>query len=194
MTHCNRLPKEVVDAPSLEAFKAKAGCGSGQPGLVVGDPAYSGGGGWNSMIIVVLFNPGHSMILWNGRLHLIGYQKGWGQTRESFIPSDTLMNHMLLGSSHNQTNCWSDVRNSVKYCCLENCHFSTKHFLVSAKGTYITRMSVSGIAKTIQAEKLRLFSFFSLTKNTPEYGKTKLDIVFMWMHQFSLHFHAFTLV
>ena len=36
--HWNRLPKEVVDAPSLEA-----GCGSGQPGLVVGDPAHSRG-------------------------------------------------------------------------------------------------------------------------------------------------------
>ena len=23
VTHCNRLPKEVVDAPSLEAFKAR---------------------------------------------------------------------------------------------------------------------------------------------------------------------------
>jgi len=36
--HWNRLPKEVVDAPSLEAFKA-----SGQPGLLVGDPAQSRG-------------------------------------------------------------------------------------------------------------------------------------------------------
>jgi len=39
----NRLPKEAVDAPSLEAFKARAGCGSGQPGLVVGDPAHGKG-------------------------------------------------------------------------------------------------------------------------------------------------------
>ena len=37
LTHWNRLPKEVVDAPSLEAFKARLG----QPGLVVGDPAHS---------------------------------------------------------------------------------------------------------------------------------------------------------
>ena len=36
VTHWNRLPKEVVDVPSLEAFKA-----SGQPGLVVGNPAHS---------------------------------------------------------------------------------------------------------------------------------------------------------
>ena len=41
MTHWNRLPKLIVDAPSLEAFKA--GCGSGQAGLVVGDPAHGSG-------------------------------------------------------------------------------------------------------------------------------------------------------
>jgi len=41
VTLWNRLPKEVVDVSSLEAFKA--GCGSGQPGLVIGDPAYSRG-------------------------------------------------------------------------------------------------------------------------------------------------------
>ena len=41
--HWNRLPKEVVDAPSLEAFKGHAACGSGQPGLEVGDPAHSRG-------------------------------------------------------------------------------------------------------------------------------------------------------
>ena len=38
VTHWNRLPKEVVDAPSLEAFKARN-------------------------FSVVLFNPGYSMIL-----------------------------------------------------------------------------------------------------------------------------------
>ena len=41
MTHWNRLPKEVVDALSLEGFKAKDGCGSGQPGLAVGNHAHS---------------------------------------------------------------------------------------------------------------------------------------------------------
>ena len=41
--HWNRLPKEVVDAPSLEAFQGQAGCGSGQPGLVGGNPAHSRG-------------------------------------------------------------------------------------------------------------------------------------------------------
>ena len=38
-SHWNRLPKEAVDFPSL----GQAGCGSGQPGLVVCDPAHSRG-------------------------------------------------------------------------------------------------------------------------------------------------------
>jgi len=36
------LPKEVVDAPSLEVFRARLDV-TGQPGLVVGDPAHSRG-------------------------------------------------------------------------------------------------------------------------------------------------------
>jgi len=40
VTHWNRLPKEVVDVVSLEAFKARLDV-AGQPGLVVGDPAHS---------------------------------------------------------------------------------------------------------------------------------------------------------
>ena len=43
VTHWNRLPKEVVDAPSLGGIQGQAGCGSGQPGLVVGDPAHRRG-------------------------------------------------------------------------------------------------------------------------------------------------------
>ena len=43
VTHWNRLPKEVVDAPSLKAFKARLDVALGQPGLVVGDPAHSRG-------------------------------------------------------------------------------------------------------------------------------------------------------
>ena len=40
-------------------IQGQAGCGSGQPGLLVGNPA----GGWNWMITVVLVNPGYSMVL-----------------------------------------------------------------------------------------------------------------------------------
>jgi len=48
MTHWNRLPKEIVDAPSLDPHplwmpQGQAACGSGQPGLVVGNPAHSRG-------------------------------------------------------------------------------------------------------------------------------------------------------
>ena len=44
LKHWNTLPKEVVDAPSLDTrVQGQAGCGSGQPGLVVGDPAHSRG-------------------------------------------------------------------------------------------------------------------------------------------------------
>ena len=54
------MPKEVVDAPSLEAFKARLGVALGS--LVCWLETLHIAGGWNSMIIVVLFNSGHSMI------------------------------------------------------------------------------------------------------------------------------------
>jgi len=57
----SRWPKEAVDAPSLEAFKARldvALCS-----LVCWLATLHTAGGWNCRIIVVLFNPGHSMIL-----------------------------------------------------------------------------------------------------------------------------------
>jgi len=60
--HWNRLPKEVVDAPSLEAFKARLDVALGS--LVWWLSTLHIAGGWNSMIIVALFNPGHNMILW----------------------------------------------------------------------------------------------------------------------------------
>ena len=46
--------------PDPGDFQGQAGAGSGQPGLLVGDPAHSTG--LELMSIVVLFNPGHSMI------------------------------------------------------------------------------------------------------------------------------------
>ena len=61
VTHQNRLPEEVVDAPSLEAFKARLDVALG--GLVWWLVTLHIAGGWIEMSIVVLFNPGHSMIL-----------------------------------------------------------------------------------------------------------------------------------
>jgi len=61
VTHRNRLPKEVVDAPSLEAFSARLDVALGSLGCWLATLHIAGG--WNWMIVVVLFNPGHSMIL-----------------------------------------------------------------------------------------------------------------------------------
>ena len=61
VTHWNRLSKEVVDAPSPEAFKARLDVALGS--LVWWLVTLHIAGGWNLMITVVLFNPGHSMIL-----------------------------------------------------------------------------------------------------------------------------------
>ena len=59
MMHRNWLPREVVDAPSLEAFRAKdVALGS----LVWWLATLHIAGGWNSMTFDVLFNPGHPMI------------------------------------------------------------------------------------------------------------------------------------
>ena len=61
--HWNRLPKEAVDAPSLEAFKARLNVALGS--LVWWLATLHIAGGWNEMFTVVLFNPGHSVILWS---------------------------------------------------------------------------------------------------------------------------------
>ena len=58
--HWNRLPKEAVDAPSLQAFKARLDVALGS--LVWWLVTLHIAGGWNSLIIVVFFKPGHSMI------------------------------------------------------------------------------------------------------------------------------------
>ena len=52
----------ICGHPIPGGIQGQAGCGSGQPGLVVDDPGH-GRGGWYWMITAVLFNPGHSMIL-----------------------------------------------------------------------------------------------------------------------------------
>jgi len=64
--HCNRLPKEAVDAPSLEAFKARLDVALGS--LVCWLATLHIAGGWNRMSIVVLFNSGHST---QYKIHLI---------------------------------------------------------------------------------------------------------------------------
>jgi len=57
----NRLARDVVDAPSLEAFEARLDVALGS--LVWWLATLHIAGGWNSMITVVLLYPGHSMIL-----------------------------------------------------------------------------------------------------------------------------------
>ena len=57
----NRLPKEAVDAPSLQAFKAGLDVALGS--LVCWLATLHIAGGWNWMSIAVLFNPGHAVIL-----------------------------------------------------------------------------------------------------------------------------------
>ena len=52
---------EAVDAPSLQAFKARLDVALGS--LVCWLVTLHIAGGWNCMSIVVLFNPGRSMIL-----------------------------------------------------------------------------------------------------------------------------------
>jgi len=55
------LPKEAVDAPSLQAFKARLDVALGS--LVWWLVTLHIAGGWNCMSIVLLFNPGPSVVL-----------------------------------------------------------------------------------------------------------------------------------
>ena len=55
------MPKEAVDAPSLEALKARLDVDLGS--LVWWLVTLHTTGGWNEMSIGVLFNPGNYMIL-----------------------------------------------------------------------------------------------------------------------------------
>ena len=58
----NRLPKEAVDAPSLQAFKARLDVALGSLGCWLATLHIAGG--WNWMGTVGLCNPGRSMSLW----------------------------------------------------------------------------------------------------------------------------------
>ena len=62
VTHWNRLPKEVVDAPSLEALKARLDVALGS--LVCWLATLHIAGGLKLNDHCGPFNPGHSMILW----------------------------------------------------------------------------------------------------------------------------------
>ena len=55
------MPKEAVDAPSLQAFKARLDVALGS--LVCWLVTLHIAGGWNQMSIVVLCNSGHSRSL-----------------------------------------------------------------------------------------------------------------------------------
>ena len=54
------MPKEAVDALSLEAFKASLDVALGSLGCWLATLHIAGG--WHGMVIAVLFNPGHSRI------------------------------------------------------------------------------------------------------------------------------------
>ena len=56
-----QVAQGACGCPIPGGIKGQAGCGSGQPGLVVGDPVHSSG--LELMSTVILLNPGHSMIL-----------------------------------------------------------------------------------------------------------------------------------
>ena len=55
------MPKEAVDAPSLQAFKARLDVALGSLGCWLA--TLHTAGDWNWMSTVVLCNPGHSIIL-----------------------------------------------------------------------------------------------------------------------------------
>ena len=56
------VPKEAVDAPSLQASKARLDVALGSLGCWLATPHTAGG--WNWMSIEVLSNPGRSLALW----------------------------------------------------------------------------------------------------------------------------------
>ena len=55
------IPKAAVGAPSLQAFKARLDVALGS--LVCWLVTLHIAGGWNWTVNVILFNPGHSVIL-----------------------------------------------------------------------------------------------------------------------------------
>ena len=64
------LPEEAVDAPSLQAFKARLDVALGSLGCWLATLHIAGG--WNWMSIVLLFNPGHygMLLFYDGHVSL----------------------------------------------------------------------------------------------------------------------------
>ena len=71
------MPKEAVDAPSLEAFKARLDVALGSLGCWLATLHIAGGWNWRS--IVGLCNPGHSWIL-----GFCDQRRLWGDLRAAF--------------------------------------------------------------------------------------------------------------
>jgi len=61
LTTLEQVAQGGCGCPIPAGIQGQAGCGSGQPGLLVGDLHKAGG--WNWMSTVLLFNPDHSGIL-----------------------------------------------------------------------------------------------------------------------------------
>ena len=72
--HWNRLPNEAVDAPSLEAFKARLD--GAVSNLVWWEVSLPIAGGWNEVISKVPSNPNHSMILCFAGTPLVSHSAG----------------------------------------------------------------------------------------------------------------------
>ena len=73
VTHCSQVAQGGCGCPIPGGIQGQAGCGSGQPRMLVGDPAHSRA--LELMSIVGLFNPGLSLmpspfLLWNVFLQL----------------------------------------------------------------------------------------------------------------------------
>ena len=63
MERTEQVAQGGCGCPIPAGIQGRAGCGSGQPGLLVGDHHIAGG--WNWMSIVVLCNPGRAVILYS---------------------------------------------------------------------------------------------------------------------------------
>ena len=84
----NRLPKEAVDAPSLQAFKARLDVALGS--LVCWLATLHIAGGWNWMVIVVLFIPGLEPMGPAGENLLGPYKTHWNRLPKEAVDAPSL--------------------------------------------------------------------------------------------------------